>query len=94
MPSMAEVVAALSHVWLRDPRRGRPIGEVQTDDEGKRVLRWSHCPLGQLVNVTKAPCRAELSFVRDLLGQRLSRVSYIPTGDSACCYTLVEGGTS
>lgn len=67
------------------------MAEVQVDDEGKRVLRLSHCPLRQLVDVTRAPCRAELSFVRDLLGERLARVSYIPTGDSACCYALVEG---
>jgi predicted ArsR family transcriptional regulator len=68
------------------------MAEVQTDDEGRRVLRLSHCPLRKLVDVTRAPCRAELSFVRELLGERLARVSYIPTGDSACCYTLVEGG--
>lgn len=67
------------------------MAEVQTDEEGRRVLRLSHCPLRQLVDVTRAPCRAELSFVRELLGERLVRVSYIPTGDAACCYTLVEG---
>jgi len=68
------------------------MAEAQTDQEGKRVLRLAHCPMRQLVDVTRAPCRAELSFVRELLGERLTRVSYIPTGDSACCYTLAEVG--
>jgi len=68
------------------------MAEVKTDSDGTRVLRLSHCPLGQLVDVTRAPCRAELAFVQELLGERLARVSYIPTGDSACCYTLIEGG--
>lgn len=67
------------------------MAEVQSDGEGKRMLRLSHCPLGKLVDVTRAPCRAELSYVRDLLGERLSRVSYIPTGDPACCYMIMEG---
>jgi predicted ArsR family transcriptional regulator len=67
------------------------MAEVQNEERGRRVLRLSHCPLGQLVDVTKAPCRAELSYVRELLGERLARVSYIPTGDSACCYAIGEG---
>ena len=68
------------------------MAEVETDEKGARVLRLSHCPLRRLVDVTRAPCRAELSFVRDLLGERLSRVSYIPSGDSACCYAVVDAG--
>ncbi|HKJ02885.1 MAG TPA: hypothetical protein VJ997_10535 [Longimicrobiales bacterium] len=67
------------------------MAEVQMDDDGKRVLRLSHCPLRQLVDVTRAPCRAELSYVRDLLGERMARVTYIPSGDSACCYAIGEG---
>ncbi len=68
------------------------MAEVQTDDEGRRVLRLPHCPLRHVVDVTKAPCSAELSYVRELLGERLARVSYIPAGDAACCYTIAEGG--
>lgn len=67
------------------------MAEVQIDAQGRRVLRLPHCPVRQLVRVTRAPCRAELSLVRDLLGERLARVSYIPTGDTACCYSLSEG---
>lgn len=62
--------------------------EVDRDEEGRPVLRLTHCPLRRLVDVTRAPCRAELGFVRELLGAALVRVAYIPAGDSACCYTL------
>jgi predicted ArsR family transcriptional regulator len=62
--------------------------EIDRDDEGRPVLRLTHCPLRRLVDVTRAPCRAELGFVRELLGSALVRVAYIPSGDSACCYAL------
>jgi DeoR family transcriptional regulator, suf operon transcriptional repressor len=64
------------------------MAEVGTDDAGGTQLRLCHCPVRQLVDVTRAPCRAELAFVRDILGARLRRVSYIPAGDDACCYKL------
>ena len=62
--------------------------EIDRDAEGRPVLRLTHCPLRRLVDVTRAPCRAELGFVRELLGAALVRVAYIPSGDSACCYAL------
>jgi predicted ArsR family transcriptional regulator len=67
------------------------MAEVRTDDAGRRVLRLCHCPMRGLVSVTTAPCRAELAFVREMLGDGLSRVSYIPSGDAACCYTVEQG---
>ena len=68
------------------------MAEVVTNDDGQQLLRLCHCPLKSLVEVTKAPCRAELHFVREMLGKRLVRVSYIPSGDTACCYALKEAG--
>lgn len=62
--------------------------EVGVDDAGRPLLRLTHCPIRGLVDVTPAPCRAEIGFVRELLGTALVRVSYIPAGDSACCYAL------
>jgi predicted ArsR family transcriptional regulator len=62
-------------------------------------LRLCHCPLREVVGVTRIPCRAELGFVRELLGERLARLSYMPAGDASCTYrsgaALVEnrGGT-
>lgn len=62
--------------------------EVGVDDAGRPLLRLTHCPIRGLVDVTRAPCRAELGLIRELLGATLVRVSYIPAGDSACCYAL------
>lgn len=66
------------------------MADVVTDDEGRQLLQLCHCPMRNLVEVTKAPCRAELRFIREMLGQRLVRVSYIPSGDTSCCYALKE----
>lgn len=68
------------------------MAEVVTDDGGRKLLRLCHCPMKNLVEVTKVPCRSELGFVREMLGKRLVRISYIPAGDNACCYALEEAG--
>ncbi|HSM06915.1 MAG TPA: helix-turn-helix domain-containing protein [Longimicrobiales bacterium] len=68
------------------------MAEVTTHEGGEKRLRLCHCPVRSLVDVTKAPCRSELRFVRELLGKRLVRVSYIPSGDASCCYALKEAG--
>lgn len=62
------------------------MAEIEIDEAGRRVLRLCHCPLRSVVAVTRTPCRVELDFVRELLGQRLARVSYIPSGDPSCSY--------
>jgi predicted ArsR family transcriptional regulator len=62
---------------------------VEESPDGPK-LRLCHCPLRELVEVTKIPCRAEIGFVTELLGERLTRVSYIPAGDASCSY---RGGT-
>jgi predicted ArsR family transcriptional regulator len=67
------------------------MAEVATDDTGRKLLRLCHCPMRMLVNVTQAPCRSELRFVREMLGKDLDRVSYIPSGDNSCSYTVHEG---
>lgn len=64
------------------------MAEVATDEAGRKLLRLCHCPMRNLVEVTKAPCRSELRYVREMLGKRLSRISYIPSGDSSCSYAL------
>lgn len=68
------------------------MAEVDTDPEGRELLRLCHCPMRSLVDVTKAPCRSELRSVREMLGRHLVRVSYIPAGDTSCCYALKEAG--
>jgi predicted ArsR family transcriptional regulator len=62
---------------------------VEETPDGDR-LRLCHCPLRELVEVSKAPCRAEVGFVKELLGERLTRVSYIPQGDASCSYRREE----
>lgn len=64
------------------------MAEIEHDDHDAPVLRLNHCPLRELVRTTTTPCRSELSFVRELLGEGLARVSYIPAGDAACCYAV------
>jgi predicted ArsR family transcriptional regulator len=49
-------------------------------------LRLCHCPLREMVDVTRIPCRAELGFLRELVGERVTRLSYIPAGDASCTY--------
>lgn len=49
-------------------------------------LRLCHCPLRDVVEVTRIPCRAELGFIRELMGEGLTRLSYIPAGDDSCTY--------
>lgn len=49
-------------------------------------LRLCHCPLREVVEVTRIPCRAELGFIRELMGESLTRLSYIPAGDASCTY--------
>ena len=67
------------------------MAEAGKDEEGRVILRLAHCPMRQLVDVTKAPCRAELEFARELLGERLERIAYLPNGDAACCYAVTGG---
>jgi len=53
-------------------------------------LRLCHCPLRELVEATKIPCRAEIGFLTELLDEEMTRVSYIPEGDASCSYTSKE----
>lgn len=53
---------------------------------GSTRLHLCHCPLKELVEVSRVPCRAELGFIRELLGEPLKRLAYIPSGDSSCSY--------
>jgi predicted ArsR family transcriptional regulator len=62
------------------------------EEAGEPRLRLCHCPLRELVEVSTVPCRAEVRFVRELVGERLTRVSYIPAGAPACAYAM-EGGS-
>jgi len=64
------------------------MAEVVRDEAGRKRLNLCHCPMRDLVEVTKAPCRSELRFIREMLGKGLDRVSYLPAGDSSCSYVV------
>jgi predicted ArsR family transcriptional regulator len=61
------------------------MAHIEETAEGP-MLRLCHCPVRELVEVTMVPCRAEVGFVTELLGEKLTRVSYIPSGHAACSY--------
>jgi len=58
------------------------------EESGAERLRLCHCPWRELVAVSRAPCRAEMSLVSELLGQRLTREAFIPAGDLTCTYCV------
>ena len=62
---------------------------ARVDDSGDTpALRLCHCPLRALVDATRDPCRAELGFIGELLGERPARLSYIPAGAPSCSYAV------
>jgi len=74
LEEVARIMTELGFMASAEQTRGRPR------------LHLCHCPLRELVEVTRVPCRAEQSFIRELLGEPLTRLAYIPSGDSACSY--------
>lgn len=64
------------------------LGFMATAEFGgeRPQLHLCHCPLRDLVDATKIPCRAELGLIRELLGGNLTRLAYIPAGDATCSY--------
>ncbi|MCL4864770.1 MAG: helix-turn-helix domain-containing protein [Gemmatimonadales bacterium] len=61
---------------------------VVEEDDGAPRLRLCHCPIRELVQATRIPCVAEIGLIRELLGEEMTRVSYIPAGDTACAYRV------
>lgn len=51
-------------------------------------LRLCHCPLKEMVAVSRLPCRAEIAWIRELLGEELARRSWMPEGDRTCSYDV------
>jgi predicted ArsR family transcriptional regulator len=73
------------------------MAEIQPGTNGAPAqLRLCHCPVRELVEVTRAPCRAEVAFVKALVGRELARsglarVEHIADGGSACAYAVGDG---
>lgn len=65
------------------------VAEV-VDREGTAGLRLCHCPLRELVAVTRLPCRFEMSLIEEVLGEPLRREEFLPEGGHACSYAAAE----
>lgn len=61
---------------------------VEDGAGGQTELRLCHCPLKEMVAVSHLPCEAEESWIRELLGEALSRRSWMPDGDRTCSYRV------
>lgn len=50
------------------------------------TLRLCHCPIRDVVSVTRIPCRYEQQLIAELLERPLHRIEYLPDGDTCCSY--------
>lgn len=50
------------------------------------TLRLCHCPLRDIVSITRIPCRFEQNLIAELLERPLERLEYFPDGDASCSY--------
>jgi predicted ArsR family transcriptional regulator len=64
------------------------MAEVLENEDGEPGLRLCHCPLKEMVAVSRLPCRAEVAWIREMLGRELTRRSWMPEGDRTCTYTV------
>lgn len=59
--------------------------EIEIDDQ-MVTIRECNCPLQGAVEQTRLPCRLEAEFLEQVVGEVLSRVEYIPDGNTSCTY--------
>jgi len=65
------------------------MAEVVEGRDGRPPrLRLCHCPLKEMVAVSRLPCHAEEAWIRELLGEELARRSWMPEGDRTCSYDV------
>lgn len=64
------------------------MAEVMEGEGGDPGLRLCHCPLKEMVAVSRMPCRAEASWIEEMSGTELARRSWMPEGDRTCTYVL------
>jgi predicted ArsR family transcriptional regulator len=85
---------------LRGEARLREVARILTElgfmasaepGSDRARLDLCHCPVRELVAVSTVPCRAEIGFIRELVGEQLTRLAYIPAGDASCSYRTRTG---
>lgn len=64
------------------------MAEIEETEDGEALLRLCHCPLKEMVAASRLPCQAEVAWIGDLLGEELTRRSWMPEGDRTCTYTI------
>ncbi len=60
----------------------------RSPESGRAIVRLCHCPLTDVVAVTRMPCGAELELVGEMIGAPLERISYMPEGAHTCSYAI------
>ncbi len=58
--------------------------------EGRLVVRECNCPFAEAVKQTRLPCRLEEAFYEAVFDGNVERVDYMPEGDAACTYVIVQ----
>lgn len=53
------------------------------------AIRECNCPYSEAVKATTIPCKLEAEFIQAAVGQAATRVTYIPSGASACSYEFI-----
>lgn len=64
------------------------MAEVVESGNGEARLCLCHCPLREMVAASRLPCRAEVDWIGEMLGEALSRRTWMPDGDRTCSYTV------
>lgn len=64
------------------------MAEVVEAGDGEARLCLCHCPLREMVAASRLPCRAEVDWIGEMLGEALSRRTWMPDGDRTCSYAV------
>lgn len=64
------------------------MAEIVESADAPPRLRLCHCPLKEMVSVSRLPCRAEVDWIREMVGEELARRTWMPDGDRTCTYAV------
>lgn len=64
------------------------MAEIVEVEGGETRLCLCHCPLKEMVAASRLPCRAEVDWIGEMLGEKLTRRSWMPDGDRTCSYAV------
>lgn len=69
--------------------------EIHYDEANNAlVIRECNCPFKSVTRKTSLPCQLEARFYEKVLGQKVSRTSFIPDGGDACTYRIEQANPS